>query len=125
MRGGRVLLWLGLLLSCLCTVESIFEDQLGVWDWQQQYVGKVHAAAFSSRRCFVASEENVLAEVDMRSGGLAWRQVLDRQDHINAIASQVRVWGNGAKPALVDRLPPLIPHSPSLPSPLLPPSSAG
>uniref|UniRef100_A0AAQ4RMV1 ER membrane protein complex subunit 1 n=1 Tax=Gasterosteus aculeatus aculeatus TaxID=481459 RepID=A0AAQ4RMV1_GASAC len=75
-----------LLLLCLkfivlcSTVESVFEDQVGKFDWRQQYVGKVRFAHFdthvqSSKKVLLATEKNVFASLNTRTGELFWRHV--------------------------------------------------
>ncbi|KAM8863354.1 ER membrane protein complex subunit 1 [Spinachia spinachia] len=75
-----------LVLSCLqciilcSTVESVFEDQVGKFDWRQQYVGKVRFAHFdthvqSSKKVLLATENNVFASLNTRTGDLFWRHV--------------------------------------------------
>ncbi|CAK6951174.1 ER membrane protein complex subunit 1 [Scomber scombrus] len=75
------LIWL--FMKCIVlwsTVEAVFEDQVGKFDWRQQYVGKVRFAHFdthlqSSKKVIVATENNVFAAVNTRTGDLLWRHV--------------------------------------------------
>ncbi|XP_008316237.1 ER membrane protein complex subunit 1 isoform X2 [Cynoglossus semilaevis] len=62
------------------TVEAVFEDQVGKFDWRQQYVGKVRFSHFdthvqSSKKVLLATENNVFAAVNTRTGELGWRHV--------------------------------------------------
>uniref|UniRef100_A0A3P8WZS3 EMC1 first beta-propeller domain-containing protein n=1 Tax=Cynoglossus semilaevis TaxID=244447 RepID=A0A3P8WZS3_CYNSE len=57
------------------TVEAVFEDQVGKFDWRQQYVGKVRFSHFdthvqSSKKVLLATENNVFAAVNTRTGEL-------------------------------------------------------
>ncbi|XP_024148066.1 ER membrane protein complex subunit 1 isoform X1 [Oryzias melastigma] len=72
-----------LLLKCilLCgTVYAVFEDQVGKFDWRQQYVGKVRFCHFdahmqSSKKVLLATESNVFAALNTRTGEVLWRHV--------------------------------------------------
>ncbi|XP_035502165.2 ER membrane protein complex subunit 1 isoform X1 [Scophthalmus maximus] len=65
----------------LCgTVDAVFEDQVGKFDWRQQYVGKVRFSHFdthmqSSKKVLLATENNVFAAINTRTGELFWRHV--------------------------------------------------
>uniref|UniRef100_A0A671TIV5 ER membrane protein complex subunit 1 n=1 Tax=Sparus aurata TaxID=8175 RepID=A0A671TIV5_SPAAU len=75
-----------LILLCLkfvtlCgSIGAVFEDQVGKFDWRQQYVGKVRFSHFdthvqSSKKVLVATENNVFAALNTRTGDLFWRHV--------------------------------------------------
>ncbi|XP_052340531.1 ER membrane protein complex subunit 1-like [Oncorhynchus keta] len=61
--------------------EAVFEDQVGKFDWRQQYVGKIIFAHFdsqhsqSSKTLFVATDKNIFASFNSRTGDLFWRHV--------------------------------------------------
>ncbi|XP_071399333.1 ER membrane protein complex subunit 1 isoform X4 [Centroberyx affinis] len=65
----------------LCSIaDAVFEDQVGKFDWRQQYVGKVRFAHFdmhvqSSKKVILATEKNVFASLNSRTGDLYWRHV--------------------------------------------------
>lgn len=96
-------------LKCivLCSpVLAVFEDQVGKFDWRQQYVGNVRFAHFdthiqSSKKVLVATEKNVFAALNTRTGELFWRHVdkTGPEGNIDALLSQgqdaVVVVGNG------------------------------
>uniref|UniRef100_A0A8C5E0K9 ER membrane protein complex subunit 1 n=1 Tax=Gouania willdenowi TaxID=441366 RepID=A0A8C5E0K9_GOUWI len=74
-----IFLWLKCLVSC-CIVEAVFEDQVGKFDWRQQYVGKIRFSHFdshvqSSKKVLMATEKNVFAALNTRTGELFWRHV--------------------------------------------------
>ncbi|XP_031701137.1 ER membrane protein complex subunit 1 isoform X2 [Anarrhichthys ocellatus] len=74
-----ILLCLKCILLC-SIVEAVFEDQVGKFDWRQQYVGKVRFAHFdthvqSSKKVLLATENNVFASLNTRTGELLWRHV--------------------------------------------------
>uniref|UniRef100_A0A8K9V9T2 ER membrane protein complex subunit 1 n=1 Tax=Oncorhynchus mykiss TaxID=8022 RepID=A0A8K9V9T2_ONCMY len=69
-----------ILLSFFCISEAVFEDQVGKFDWRQQYVGKTLFAHFesntqSSKKMFVATDKNIFASFNSRTGDLLWRHV--------------------------------------------------
>uniref|UniRef100_A0AAG5CQR0 ER membrane protein complex subunit 1 n=1 Tax=Anopheles atroparvus TaxID=41427 RepID=A0AAG5CQR0_ANOAO len=69
-----------LLLALLATCSGLFEDQIGKFDWRQQYIGKIVYGAFDTTsvdRIIVATESNVLAAIGAKTGDLLWRQVLE------------------------------------------------
>uniref|UniRef100_A0A3P8T7Z9 ER membrane protein complex subunit 1 n=1 Tax=Amphiprion percula TaxID=161767 RepID=A0A3P8T7Z9_AMPPE len=100
-----ILLW----LKCVvlwATVEAVFEDQVGKFDWRQQYVGKVRFSHFdthvqSSKKVLVATERNVFAALNTRTGELFWRHVdkTGSEGNIDALLQHgqdaVLVVGNG------------------------------
>uniref|UniRef100_A0AAY5KLB1 ER membrane protein complex subunit 1 n=1 Tax=Esox lucius TaxID=8010 RepID=A0AAY5KLB1_ESOLU len=64
----------------VCVSEAVFEDQVGKFDWRRQYVGKVLFASFdspsqSSKKLFVATDKNIFASLNSRTGDLFWRHV--------------------------------------------------
>ncbi|XP_021745493.1 ER membrane protein complex subunit 1-like [Chenopodium quinoa] len=87
----RVSLLFFLFLSSSLLVFSLYEDQAGLADWHQQYLGKVKQAVFHTpkagrKRLVVSTEESVIASLDLRRGEIFWRHVLgenDRIDHID------------------------------------------
>uniref|UniRef100_A0AAY4DCS4 ER membrane protein complex subunit 1 n=1 Tax=Denticeps clupeoides TaxID=299321 RepID=A0AAY4DCS4_9TELE len=66
---------------CLLRASAaVFEDQVGKFDWRQQFVGNVRFAAFdahsqASKKLLVATEKNIFASVNSRTGELFWRHV--------------------------------------------------
>ncbi|KAL7975821.1 hypothetical protein Chor_004560, partial [Crotalus horridus] len=60
---------------------AVYEDQVGKFDWRQQYVGKLKFAFLeaspASKKLIVATEENVVAALNSRSGEIRalWRHV--------------------------------------------------
>ncbi|KAL6556134.1 hypothetical protein OROGR_005422 [Orobanche gracilis] len=69
----RVFLLLLLFLSFTNLRSSLYEDQVGLVDWHQEYIGKVKHAVFHTqkigrKRVLVSTEENVVASLDLRHG---------------------------------------------------------
>ncbi|KAJ6373015.1 hypothetical protein OIU76_027365 [Salix suchowensis] len=69
---------------------SLYEDQAGLMDWHQKYIGKVKHAVFQTqktgrKRVLVSTEENVIASLDLRHGEIFWRHVLGTDDAIDGI----------------------------------------
>ncbi|TVU16923.1 hypothetical protein EJB05_32927 [Eragrostis curvula] len=92
-RRPLLLLLAGILaVACLATLASaIYEDQVGLADWHQKYIGKVKQAVYHSqksgrRRVVVLTEENVLASLDLRSGDILWRHVIDKNDPLDQLS---------------------------------------
>lgn len=78
-----------LLSACILTLSSaVFEDQAREYSWNKQFVGRVKNALFAPRgkdRVFVATDASVIASIDVRSGELQWRKVLDEEDVPSAL----------------------------------------
>lgn len=74
----------GLLMLNVCF--ALYEDQVGLFDWRQQYIGNTKQAYFEqsthSKRVFASTEENVLAALNARTGQIMWRKVFERDDGI-------------------------------------------
>ncbi|KAJ4835803.1 hypothetical protein Tsubulata_045038 [Turnera subulata] len=86
----RNFLTLLLLLSLTSLSFSLYEDQVGLMDWHQQYIGKVKHAVFHTqktgrKRVVVSTEENVIASLDLRHGEIFWRHVPGTNDTIDGI----------------------------------------
>eukprot|EP00164_Ancoracysta_twista_P006603 GFYU01009223.1.p1 GENE.GFYU01009223.1~~GFYU01009223.1.p1 ORF type:complete len:973 (-),score=330.11 GFYU01009223.1:216-3134(-) len=65
-------------IALLAPVNALYEDQVGNFDWNQHYVGKVVETAFLMARrskVFVSTESGAVASVNA-SGDLSWRFVL-------------------------------------------------
>ncbi|KAF0927737.1 hypothetical protein E2562_035986 [Oryza meyeriana var. granulata] len=86
-----------LLLSFLAAASlatlaaAVYEDQVGLADWHQKYIGKVKQAVYHSqksgrRRAVVLTEENVIASLDLRSGEIFWRHVIEKNDPIDQLS---------------------------------------
>lgn len=64
---------------------GLYEDQIGKFDWRVLHVGNVKFAEFdmvsSIKKVFVATEENVIAALNLKSGSIMWRQVLEKNEH--------------------------------------------
>ncbi|KAF2304456.1 hypothetical protein GH714_031663 [Hevea brasiliensis] len=76
-----------MLISTTISTFSLYEDQVGLMDWHQQYVGKVRDAVFHTqktgrKRVVVSTEENVIASLDLRRRDL---HVLGANDAIDGI----------------------------------------
>ncbi|XP_011702043.1 PREDICTED: ER membrane protein complex subunit 1 isoform X2 [Wasmannia auropunctata] len=77
------------ILQCLIVLMGLFnlslclyEDQVGKFDWRQNYVGKIKFASFdtvsTAKKIIVATEENVIAALNLKSGQILWRRVLEK-----------------------------------------------
>ncbi|XP_020295195.1 ER membrane protein complex subunit 1 isoform X2 [Pseudomyrmex gracilis] len=60
----------------------LYEDQVGKFDWKQNYIGKIKFASFdtvsTAKKIIVATEENVIAALNLKSGQILWRRVLEK-----------------------------------------------
>ncbi|XP_054857363.1 ER membrane protein complex subunit 1 [Eublepharis macularius] len=67
------------LLLLLLPAGAVYEDQVGKFDWRQQYVGKLKFASLESsqgsKKLIVATEKNVMAAFNSRTGEILWRHV--------------------------------------------------
>ncbi|XP_071839579.1 ER membrane protein complex subunit 1-like [Apostichopus japonicus] len=58
---------------------ALYEDQVGKFDWRQQYIGHVKEAVLeyggARKHIFVSSDSNVLAAILARNGNIAWRHI--------------------------------------------------
>lgn len=66
---------------------GLYQDQVGLFDWRQSYIGKVKFSFFdvsthSSKRLFVGTESNVIAALNSRTGSILWRQVLEESEEV-------------------------------------------
>uniref|UniRef100_E1BBT8 ER membrane protein complex subunit 1 n=2 Tax=Bos taurus TaxID=9913 RepID=E1BBT8_BOVIN len=72
---SRLWLWAALLVPA----AAVYEDQVGKFDWRQQYVGKLKFASLEfspgSKKLVVATEKNVIAALNSRTGEILWRHV--------------------------------------------------
>ncbi|KAK1359049.1 hypothetical protein POM88_043523 [Heracleum sosnowskyi] len=90
MAISRVFTLLLLLFTVFNFSHSLHEDQVSLMDWHQQYIGKVKQAVFQTqkagrKRVIVATEENVVASLDLRRGEIFWRKVLGAKDAVDEI----------------------------------------
>ncbi|XP_068648589.1 uncharacterized protein [Aristolochia californica] len=86
----RVSLPLLFILMFLSHAMALYEDQVGLMDWHQQYIGKVKHAVFHTqktgrKRVIVSTEENVVASLDLRRGEIFWRHILGDNDTVDQI----------------------------------------
>ncbi|CAN0073703.1 unnamed protein product, partial [Heterosigma akashiwo] len=77
-----------LLLASLCWFESLalYPDQVGMYDWHLENIGVIQNVVFQSKDAFVSTEEGVVAALNVRTGDLKWRKVLEPEDKIDGIA---------------------------------------
>ncbi|XP_063798200.1 ER membrane protein complex subunit 1 [Pseudophryne corroboree] len=68
-----------LLLGSLSLGAAVYEDQVGKFDWRQQYVGRLKFAALESgqgaKKLIAATEKNVIVSLNSRTGDILWRHV--------------------------------------------------
>lgn len=88
-----VILFLISTLSLLRPTVALFEDQVGKFDWRQQFIGQVAEVGLSLPRpnypapqtLLLSTRSAVLASLYLRNGSIAWRHYLETG--ISAIAA--------------------------------------
>ncbi|XP_045768003.1 ER membrane protein complex subunit 1 isoform X1 [Maniola jurtina] len=73
--------WFIVFFSLINLSLCIYEDQIGKFDWRQTYVGRIKFAQFdtvsTAKKIIVATEENVLAALNLKTGQVVWRHVFE------------------------------------------------
>ncbi|XP_040278633.1 ER membrane protein complex subunit 1 isoform X2 [Bufo bufo] len=68
-----------LLLLSVSLSAAVYEDQVGKFDWRQQYVGRLKFAALESghgaKKLIAATEKNVVLALNSRTGDILWRHI--------------------------------------------------
>ncbi|XP_066921649.1 ER membrane protein complex subunit 1-like [Clytia hemisphaerica] len=69
-----------LLMVSFC--YGLYEDQIGLFDWRQRYVGTPKEIVFdqsspASKRVYTVTQHNVLAALNARTGKIVWRKVFE------------------------------------------------
>ncbi|XP_063292292.1 ER membrane protein complex subunit 1 [Pelobates fuscus] len=76
MAALRSLLLLSVSLA-LCA--AVYEDQVGKFDWRQQYVGRLKFSSLESgqgaKKLIAVTEKNVITALNSRTGDILWRHV--------------------------------------------------
>jgi len=71
------------LSSFLFVVSGLYEDQVGKFDWKQNYVGEVKFSSIdvdvTTKRLYVATKKNVVASLAIDTGDVIWRQILEKE----------------------------------------------
>ncbi|KAJ3299690.1 DUF1620 super [Borealophlyctis nickersoniae] len=84
----RWTLLLSFLLLC-GSVLGLHADEAGVSDWHKEFVGTPSFVHFGKgpkkSQLFVGTDRNVIAEVKLGSGKVAWRQVLEESDKLRTL----------------------------------------
>ncbi|XP_072743819.1 ER membrane protein complex subunit 1 isoform X2 [Anoplolepis gracilipes] len=79
---AQILQYLIVLVGLFNFSLCLYEDQVGKFDWRQNYVGKIKFASFdtvsTAKKIIVATEENVIAALNLKSGQILWRRVLEK-----------------------------------------------
>ncbi|KAL4702027.1 hypothetical protein ACJJTC_014040 [Scirpophaga incertulas] len=100
--------WFIVFFSLINLSVCIYEDQIGKFDWRQTYVGRIKFSQFdtvsTARKIIVATEENVLAALNLKTGQVVWRHVFESAStgniHLLHVSEKV-VTVSGANPYLV------------------------
>jgi hypothetical protein len=71
-------------LFLVAQVYSIYEDQVGEYEWQIENLGDINNIVFGSK--IVATSQNgVIAAINHREGETEWRNILPEGSQINNI----------------------------------------
>ncbi|XP_043497857.1 ER membrane protein complex subunit 1 isoform X1 [Polistes fuscatus] len=96
----QILLYLIIFISLFNISLCLYEDQVGKFDWKQNYVGKIKFASFdtisTAKKIIVATEENVIAALNLKTGQILWRKVLEK-----GYAGRIRTLGGIADGDLI------------------------
>uniref|UniRef100_A0A1B6IMR1 EMC1 first beta-propeller domain-containing protein n=1 Tax=Homalodisca liturata TaxID=320908 RepID=A0A1B6IMR1_9HEMI len=93
-----------LLLSYFDLGSSLYEDQIGKFDWKINQLGKLKFSSIDlkspTKKVFVATEENVIAGLSTKTGEILWRQILEKNSHgtvqlMHVDVEMVTVTGSG------------------------------
>ncbi|XP_063686134.1 ER membrane protein complex subunit 1-like [Bolinopsis microptera] len=71
-----------LVLVLIAVVQSIYEDQIGLYDWHQRYVGAVEHRIADSRAIVVITKKNILAALHPKTGAIMWRRKFNEEDTV-------------------------------------------
>eukprot|EP00079_Xenopus_tropicalis_P031908 XP_017945679.1 PREDICTED: ER membrane protein complex subunit 1 isoform X1 [Xenopus tropicalis] len=76
---AAALCWVSLLVASLALSGAVYEDQVGKFDWRQQFVGRIKFASLESglgaKKLIAATDKNIIAALNSRTGDLLWRHV--------------------------------------------------
>ncbi|XP_044134560.1 ER membrane protein complex subunit 1 isoform X2 [Bufo gargarizans] len=76
---AAVVRFAALLLLSVSLSAAVYEDQVGKFDWRQQYVGRLKFAALESghgaKKLIAATEKNVVLALNSRTGDILWRHI--------------------------------------------------
>eukprot|EP00118_Oscarella_pearsei_P010498 m.64731 g.64731 ORF g.64731 m.64731 type:complete len:994 (+) comp35274_c0_seq12:68-3049(+) len=83
-------LFITLVVYALPPVASLYEDQVGQFDWRTSQLGRIQQVQFdqstySTKRVILATQANALASINARTGQIIWRQVLEPDGKINRL----------------------------------------
>ncbi|XP_015176654.1 PREDICTED: ER membrane protein complex subunit 1 isoform X1 [Polistes dominula] len=96
----QILQYLIVFISLFNLSVCLYEDQVGKFDWKQNYVGKIKFASFdtisTAKKIIVATEENVIAALNLKTGQILWRKVLEK-----GYAGRIRTLGGVADGDLI------------------------
>nr|DBA15715.1 TPA: hypothetical protein GDO54_003187 [Pyxicephalus adspersus] len=70
---------LAVLLGLVALSLAVYEDQVGKFDWRQQYVGRLKFAVLESgqgaKKLIAATEKNAIVALNSRNGDILWRHI--------------------------------------------------
>lgn len=74
------------LFCCINLINGLYEDQVGKFDWKRAFIGKIKYSSYTANKIIVATEENVLSCLQIQTGQIIWRQVLE-----NVVGQQIQL----------------------------------
>jgi len=86
------LVYIALCFSLLKSVDCLYEDQKGKFDWRKQFVG-VPKFVYSHPdlgNLILGTESNVIASIHSKDGSIIWRQLMPKDcnlDHMSILSS--------------------------------------
>jgi len=94
-----------LLVSLLVAhTSAIFEDQAGLVDWHRENIGRVRHTVFppqtrGNKYAYVATDENILAAIELRTGATTWRQILPAGEAVDTLLAGSKTLFSGSSSA--------------------------
>ncbi|KAM9299129.1 ER membrane protein complex subunit 1 [Gastrophryne carolinensis] len=86
------------ILGTVTLTRAVYEDQVGKFDWRQQYVGRLRFAVLESglgaKKLIAATDNNVIAALNSRNGELLWRHV--DKDTVEGAVDALLTYGQDA-----------------------------
>ncbi|KAL0483214.1 ER membrane protein complex subunit 1 [Acrasis kona] len=74
-----------LILFCtfVCVVNAIYQRDAGKNDWSKEFIGDIKHAAFGcDKKDLLVGSDNVIANINLRTGKITWRRVFESKEVI-------------------------------------------
>lgn len=75
-------------LVCASTIQCLYQDQVGKFDWRKQFIGipKYVYSHPGTGNLILGTESNVIASLNERDGTILWRQLLPKDCHLDHVS---------------------------------------